>query len=249
MDILLHLVACFAALTLIAAALVYPFNPEVAQKLLKRLLLSLLGVLAGLDLVCQLWHQLGAFCAAVLLSLVSVAAYWVREYRMRPPSRPRSPAGRNARPFYQAGGNNALAGLDQFFGARVEKETERYLGQLALLPTLASQKNLAELLQGFASAPGPHVTLGRTPWGQPVVVPLDELTRAFGLVTGGTGSGKSMFALLILKALIEKAPDARPIGFGVIDPKGDLFQGALFLLHEALRALFQLWCDDEIAEP
>jgi len=122
--------------------------------------------------------------------------------------------------------------LDQFFGAKIEKETDRYLGRLALSPTLASQKNAAELLQGFASAPAPRVTLGRTPWGQRVVVPLDELTRAFGLVTGGTGSGKSMFALLILKALIETSPDARPIGFGVIDPKGDLFQGALFLLHE-----------------
>jgi hypothetical protein len=96
-------VACFAALTLIAAALVYPFNPEVAQKLLKRLLFSLLGVLAGLDLVCQLVHQLGGFCAGILFMLASGVAYWVREYRMRPPSRPEKPGRAERKPILPGG--------------------------------------------------------------------------------------------------------------------------------------------------
>jgi hypothetical protein len=136
--------------------------------------------------------------------------------------------------------------LDRFFGSKIEQETERYLSQLALSPTIESQKNAVEFLQRFNAAPGPHVALGETAWGQPVVVPLDEVTRAFGLVTGGTGSGKSMFALLVLKALIEAAPDARKIGFGVLDPKGDLFQGALFLLQQRLKHLS--WIDPRAAD-
>ncbi len=103
MDILLHLVACFAALAFIAAAFAYPFNPEVAQKLLKRLLLSLLGLLAGLDLVCQIVHQLGGFCAVILFMLASGVAYWVREYRTRPPKRPERPGRAERKPILPSG--------------------------------------------------------------------------------------------------------------------------------------------------
>jgi len=127
--------------------------------------------------------------------------------------------------------------LDRVFGTKMEQETNRYLSQLALAPALASRKNATGVLQRFKSAPGPHVALGETAWGEPVIVPLHELTPAFGLVTGGTGSGKSMFALLILNALIETAPGERVTGWGVVDPKGDLFYGALFLLHERLKRL------------
>ena len=104
MNILLHLLACLAALALIAAAFVYPFNPEVAQKLLKRLLFSLLGLLAGLDLACQLVHQLGGFCAGILFMLASGAAYWVREYRMRPAGRPEKPSRAERKPILPGGG-------------------------------------------------------------------------------------------------------------------------------------------------
>jgi len=127
--------------------------------------------------------------------------------------------------------------LDRFFGNKIQQETERYLRQLALAPTLASQRNVADFLQGLGAASGPHVNLGENAWGQVVVVPLDELTRAFGMVTGGTGSGKSMFALLILKALIAAAPGAQRRGWGVVDAKGDLYQGALYLLQERLTQL------------
>jgi O-antigen/teichoic acid export membrane protein len=103
MDILFRLVACFAALLLIAAAFVYPFNPEVAQKLLKRLLLSLLGLLAGLGLVGQLAHQLGGICAGILFMLASGAAYWVREYRRRPPGSPEKPSRAERKPILPNG--------------------------------------------------------------------------------------------------------------------------------------------------
>lgn len=130
--------------------------------------------------------------------------------------------------------------LDQFLGNKIERETERYLSQLAISPTLASHRNATELIQRFKADPGPTVTLGETPWGEPVTVPLDELVRAYGLVTGGTGSGKSMFALGILNALIEAAPYAAGTGFGVLDAKGDLFQGTLFLLEQRLKHLARL---------
>jgi hypothetical protein len=103
MDILLHLLACFAALTLVAAVFAHPFNRELAQKLLKRLLLSLLCLLAGLDLVCQLVHHLGGFCAGILFMLASGVAYWVREYRMRPPSRPEKPGRAERKPILPGG--------------------------------------------------------------------------------------------------------------------------------------------------
>jgi hypothetical protein len=126
---------------------------------------------------------------------------------------------------------------DLFLGRKVARETDRRLRELAVAPTRASQKNGTELLARLNAQPWPKVTLGETAWGDPVKVPLDELVRAYGLVTGGTGSGKSRFALLILKSLIESPPQERPTGFGVLDAKGDLFHGALVLLHQRLEQL------------
>ena len=96
--------------------------------------------------------------------------------------------------------------FDQFFGRMLQQETDRYLRQLALAPTLASRKNATEVLRRLAAAPGAKVTLGETAWGEPVDIPFDEITKAHGLVTGGTGAAKSMFALLILNSLIDSAP-------------------------------------------
>ena len=96
--------------------------------------------------------------------------------------------------------------LDQFFGRKLQQETDRYLRQLALAPTLASRKNATEVIRRMAAVPGVKVTLGKTTWDEPVTIPLAEIVQAYGLVTGGTGSGKSMFALLILKALVDNAP-------------------------------------------
>src|SRR5439155_25803626 len=122
-------------------------------------------------------------------------------------------------------------------GRKIEEDTETYLRQLALAPTLASRRNASELLARLRAEPGPSVTLGETEWGEPVAVPLGEITKGHGLVTAGTGAGKSMFALLILKSLIDSMPYAPATGFGVIDPKRDLFMGALFLLQKRLEHL------------
>jgi hypothetical protein len=127
--------------------------------------------------------------------------------------------------------------LDRFFGRKLEEDTESYLRQLALAPTLATRRNTTDLLARMCAEPGPHVTLGETEWGESVAIPLDGITKAHGLVTAGTGSGKSMLALLILQSLIDSMPYALATGFGIIDPKRDLFIGALFLLQKRLEHL------------
>src|SRR5215471_1082940 len=123
--------------------------------------------------------------------------------------------------------------LDAMFGDRLARETSSYLGRLASAPQQAVRRNSTDMLNGFERSAKEKVNLGLTPWLAPVNVPLEEIVRAHGLVTGGTGSGKSMFASLIIKTLIEQ-PFAN-YGFGVLDAKGELFLGALWLLAERLN--------------
>lgn len=127
--------------------------------------------------------------------------------------------------------------LDLIFGRRLERETDRYLDQLARAPVLASRQNASDLLVRLQAEPGPKVRLGETLWREPVTVPLKEIVRAYGLVTGGTGSGKTLFALTILKSLIDLMPHERATGFGLIDPKADLYCGAVYLLMKRLEHL------------
>lgn len=127
--------------------------------------------------------------------------------------------------------------LDRFLGRKLDAETERYLRQLALAPVVSSRQNATELLSRVRAEPGPKVTLGETLWGEPVTVPLGEILRAYLVVTGGTGSGKSMFALGVIRALIDLMPYERTMGFGLVDPKGDLYRGTLYLLGKRLEHL------------
>ncbi len=127
--------------------------------------------------------------------------------------------------------------LDQFLGKRIEQETDRYLQELALSPTLASQKTVTELLKRFTAEPGPKVTLGETLWGEAVTVPLAEIVRAYGQIGGGMGVGKSFTAGNIAKALIDRAAYDSTVGFGCIDAKRELYLIILFLLGEKLNVL------------
>jgi hypothetical protein len=122
---------------------------------------------------------------------------------------------------------------DYLSGERLERDTRRYLRRLRELPVLRSREAASELLRGLRSQPGPHVRLGTTTWEETVVVPLLELVKACGLTTGGMGSGKTMFALLLIKAIIGLLPGLGTMSFGVLDAKGELFERTLYLL--ALR--------------
>src|SRR5439155_25880710 len=46
-----------------------------------------------------------------------------------------------------------------------------------------------------------------------------------------------MFGLSILESLIDLLPETRTIGFGILDAKGDLFQGGLYLILKRLEYL------------
>jgi hypothetical protein len=125
--------------------------------------------------------------------------------------------------------------LDRIFRGRLQHETERYLRQLALSSTLKSRENATELLNRLTAGPGPSVTLGETAWGEPVTVPLNELVRAYGLVTGSSGSGKSFLALLILKSLMESFPQGPTMGFGSLMRKAIFSTGRCFCSKSGLN--------------
>ena len=126
---------------------------------------------------------------------------------------------------------------DYFVGERLQRDTQRYLRRLRELPVLRSRETTSELLRWLRAQPGPHVRLGTTTWDETVAVPLCELVKACGLTTGGMGSGKTMFALLLIRAIIELLPGLRTISFGVLDAKGELFERTLYLLALRLEEL------------
>lgn len=127
--------------------------------------------------------------------------------------------------------------LDHFLGRRIQADTDRYLEELALAPTLASRRNASALFQRFNAEPGPKVTLGETLWGEPVKVPLKEIVRSFGQIGGGMGTGKTCVAGIIAEALIDLAASSPTIGFGCIDAKRELYLTMLFLLAKKMKML------------
>lgn len=128
--------------------------------------------------------------------------------------------------------------LDRIWGRQIRVDTERYLRSVANNSINGSRHQASELIARLAQTPGPSVLIGETLWGAPVSVPLDQILRAYSLVTGGTGSGKTCFALSILRAIIDGVSSGGA-AFGVLDPKGDLFHGTLFLLAHRLIELSQ----------
>jgi hypothetical protein len=133
--------------------------------------------------------------------------------------------------------------FEYLFGPQLEKETARYLETLAETNVAASRRQTDALLKSLKGRSEPQITIGCTPWGAPVIVPVSEIVRAHGVVTGTTGSGKTRVGLLIIKALLDSiiesliAEACNPCGFGVLDAKGDLFHGTLFLVAQRLQKL------------
>ena len=133
--------------------------------------------------------------------------------------------------------NNLACLAARLASKRLEQETARYLRSLALEPVRASRETVRTLLRNLRNDPGPKVTLGCTSWGEPVVIPLIDLVKACGIMTGGMGSGKTMAACLILEAMIARLPSLRSMAFGVLDAKGELFDRAMCLLAQRLESL------------
>jgi len=118
--------------------------------------------------------------------------------------------------------------LDLLFGKALRRQTARYLEDLANAPERTARAQTSALLQDLARCKS-AIVLGETEWSQKVQVPLEEFTSGHSLITGGSGAGKTRYALLIVKALIDKLPDI-PLGFGILDPKGETFDGVLAML-------------------
>jgi hypothetical protein len=127
--------------------------------------------------------------------------------------------------------------LDHLFANRLEQHTESYLAELRGASMGASRAKATEVLKTLGDSPGPAILLGETSAGQKVSMPVSDVLSSHAMVTGGTGSGKTRFALLILKSLIGLLPDARAMGFCVLDPKGETFAGALYLLKQRLAEI------------
>lgn len=127
--------------------------------------------------------------------------------------------------------------IDRLAEKRLKEETTEYLDRLAQGPVLASRKSTTDLLARLRDEPGPKVCLGQTTWDEPVEVPLAELVNACGLTIGGMGTGKSMFAALVIDAMIRQLPHLHGMAFGVLDAKGELFDRALYLLGQRLNEL------------
>jgi hypothetical protein len=95
--------------------------------------------------------------------------------------------------------------LERLFGCRLKRETSSYLRQLAQAPILASRRQAREELAKLRAEDGPKITLGHTEWGEEVSVPLRLLVGSHGLVTGGTGAGKTQTSLIILNEVLKQA--------------------------------------------
>lgn len=94
--------------------------------------------------------------------------------------------------------------LNLVFGKRLNRETSRYLDSLANTQTRKSAANQSRLLEDLNATPGRKITLGTTSNEETVAVPLDELGKAHGIVTGGSGSGKTRFGLLLIRGFIDQ---------------------------------------------
>lgn len=132
---------------------------------------------------------------------------------------------------------NALWLANTLSKKHLERKTAEYLDDLSHEPIRKSRRAVTQLLERLRSEPGTKVCLGETLWGDPVEVPLRHLVKACGLTTGGMGSGKTMFSLLTIQAMIQLLPNLRSMCWGVLDPKCELFERGLYLLVRRLEEL------------
>ena len=125
--------------------------------------------------------------------------------------------------------------LNALFRKRIACDTRRHLAAITTEQSQLSRRNVSALLRRLAGEPGPRVFLGQTDWGQAVKIPLPLLVTAYGIITGGTGSGKTMSAMPLVEAIL--AAFETDMSFGVLDAKGELFERTLYLLARTLEML------------
>lgn len=125
--------------------------------------------------------------------------------------------------------------LDNLFGGRLAHETQQHLSAIASGPARAAREQAVTLLRRLAQTPGPQVVLGQTEWGEDVRLPLEFFVQAHGILTGGSGSGKTRAALLILDAIL--TANTPRFSFGLLDPKTECFVQCLYLIAKRLQQM------------
>ena len=121
------------------------------------------------------------------------------------------------------------------FGNRIQRKTREHLAKIAQSQIRGARHRASTLLAKLSHEPGPHVLLGQTEWAEDVRIPLSVLVQAHSIITGGTGTGKSMSAIPIIEKIID-SPE-KPFSFGIVDGKGELFERALYLIGSRLAEL------------
>jgi len=135
--------------------------------------------------------------------------------------------------------------LDKVFGKRMWREMQKHLNEMVTAPGRTARDQSSKMLRMLAARPGPHVMLGETDWGEEMRLPVVDLLRLHALITGGSGSGKTMAILLMISAMLEAGEDSRA-GWAIVDgAKSDLFLGALYLVKRRLDKLAA--CDPSAA--
>jgi Helicase HerA, central domain len=126
---------------------------------------------------------------------------------------------------------------DLFRGKRIDRAARDACREVAREPVCRSLRHAEALLTALEAEPGPHVELGETLWDErvPLAVPLPYLVKAHAVITGGTGSGKTMAALALIQSLLSTG--AQRFSFGVLDAKGELFERTLYLVVRRLERL------------
>ena len=128
--------------------------------------------------------------------------------------------------------------LERMFGGSLRRSTSLYLRDLAREQATASRRKASALLAELRAAPGPKVMLGETEWCEPFEAPLSEFIGGHGLITGATGTGKTMISLALQEALLRVPPGKkRPGTAGIPGAKQDLYHGLLELIVRYLRTL------------
>lgn len=127
-----------------------------------------------------------------------------------------------------------LSLLHKLFGKRLARDARKHLVAMVNDQRGRYRRNVSDLLQHLAEDPQ-HVLVGETDWGQAVRIPLALIVSSWSTISGGTGSGKSMLAAGIIEALL--AAPGENLSFGLVDPKPELFDRALYIIQHLLETL------------
>ncbi len=114
-----------------------------------------------------------------------------------------------------------LMDLVEFIGAsRIRRFVSEYR------QGLRGTEHEAAVSKSRRTPQGPWIQIGTSPGGRPVQLPWTDF-GSHGLILGATGSGKTWAAVSLVRQIVGlHGTNTLPIGAGILDAKGDLFERA-----------------------